>query len=126
MHAGAVRARHSVAYVRVLWSCGCGGGVGMALSADAVVCGREDAIHLAERSDGLVEVQAERGEVVDRGLRHGPPRANGDDGESGAFGRAFSSNSGTGRATDGDRRPNPDSRRRRPNKQKERESQIEN
>jgi hypothetical protein len=26
----------------------------------------------------LVEVQAERGEVVDRGLRHGPPRTDGD------------------------------------------------
>ena len=47
-----------------------GGGVGVALPVDAVVRGREDAVGLAERSDGLVEVQAdERGEVVGRGLR---------------------------------------------------------
>ena len=44
-----------------------GGGVGAALPVDAVVRGREDFVDLAEHSDGLVEVQAERGEVVDRG-----------------------------------------------------------
>ena len=49
-------------------------GVGVALSVDAVVGCREDVVNLAERSDGLVEVQAERGKVVDRGLRHAPPR----------------------------------------------------
>ena len=50
----------------------------MALAVDAVVRGREDDVDLAERSDGLVEVEAERGEVVDRGLRHAPPRTDGD------------------------------------------------
>ena len=55
-----------------------GGGVGVALSVDAVVRGREDSIDLAERSNDLVEVEAERGEVVDRGLQHGPPRTDGD------------------------------------------------
>ena len=56
-----------------------GGGVGVALPVDAAVRCREDFVDdLAERSDGLVKVQAERGEVVDRGLRHGPPRTDGD------------------------------------------------
>ena len=53
-------------------------GVGVALPVDALVRGREDVVDLAERSDGLVEVQAERGEVVDRGLRHAPPCTDGD------------------------------------------------
>ena len=55
-----------------------GGGVGVALPVDAVVRCGEDAFDLVERSDGLVGAQAERGEVVDRGLRHGPPRTDGD------------------------------------------------
>ena len=37
---------------------------------------------LAGRSDGVVEAQAERGGFVDRGLRNGPPRSNGDDSEA--------------------------------------------
>ena len=49
----------------------------VALPVDAVVRCRENVVDLAERSDGLVEVQAERGEVVDRGVRHGPPRTDG-------------------------------------------------
>ena len=59
-----------------------GGGVGVALPIDAVVGRREDAVGLLERCDGLVEVQAKRGEVVDRGLRHSPQRSNGDDSEA--------------------------------------------
>ena len=59
-----------------------GGGVGVALAVDAVVGRREDAVDLPERGDGLVEAQAERGEVVDRGLRHSPPGSNGDDSEA--------------------------------------------
>ena len=39
-------------------------------------------VNLAERGDGLVEAQAERGEVVNRGLRHSSPRPNGDDSEA--------------------------------------------
>ena len=58
-----------------------GGGVCVVLPIDAVVGRGEDVVDLAARSDDLVEVQAERGEVSDRGLRHGPPRSNGDDSE---------------------------------------------
>ena len=47
-------------------------------AATAVVGRREDAADLSERGEGLVEAQAERDEVVDRGLRHSPPRSNGD------------------------------------------------
>ena len=54
----------------------------VALPIDAVVGRREDVVDLSERGDGLVEVEAERGEVVDRGLRDSPPRSNGDDSEA--------------------------------------------
>ena len=43
----------------------------MALPLDAAVGRGEDSVGLAGRSDGLVEVQAERGEVVDRGKEGG-------------------------------------------------------
>ena len=57
-------------------------GVGVALVVDAVVGRREDAVDLPERGDGLVEAEAERGEVVDRGLRHSPPRSNSEESEA--------------------------------------------
>ena len=53
-----------------------------ALAVDAVVGCREDAVHLPERGGGLVEVEAECDEVVDRGLRHSSPGSNGDDSEA--------------------------------------------
>ena len=51
----------------------------MALAVDAVVGRKEDVVDLPERGDGLVEAEAECGEVADRGLRHSPPGSNGDD-----------------------------------------------
>ena len=59
-----------------------GGGVGVALPVDAVVCCGEDVVDLSKRNDGLVEVHAERGEVVDRGPWHGPLRTDGEDSEA--------------------------------------------
>ena len=43
---------------------------------------REDVVDLPERGGGLVEVEAECDEVVDRGLRHSSPGSNGDDSEA--------------------------------------------
>ena len=51
-----------------------GGGVGVALAVDAVVCRREDVVDLSECGDCLVEVQAKCDEVFDRGLRDKFPR----------------------------------------------------
>ena len=55
----------------------------MAFAVDAVVGRREDVVDLPECGDGLIEVEAECDEVVDRGLRHSSPGgSNGDDSEA--------------------------------------------
>ena len=63
---------------RVAWRRAARRRVGVALAVDAAVGRREDVVNLPKRGDGLVEVEAKCDEVVDRGLRHSSPGADGD------------------------------------------------